>query len=443
MASSKNYIKNSPTIIKRLYYGLVPFHKRYGKEFSKTYNFISDSLDWNPKKLLDYQLSELKRVVKKCYDNIPYYHKLMVDYGVNPNIHTFSDINKLPILTKDIVRNNFEDLVDKRYLKDAILFKTSGSTGKKFEFLGNDNLYKREAAFVLRAFNLHESSMYDKHTVWVRRYSPKVGEPLSYVDYELNRTYISPFNISEDTIDEYVKIIDKTKSKTLVTYPSLANFIATLMGNKRITFKYIESIHCASEMVLPEWRVNVRNKLGIELYAHYGMMEKVSFFCNTKNSEGKYAESLEYGYTELVDNKVIGTGFLNDVMPFLRYDSGDLAIPFTDFNANYGSLPISVDDFIGRQTDMITCSDGRKLAGVNFYTMMYKISGVEMFQIIQKSVNDIEVQFIPSDKFTYNTFKQIREGMKDRVGECNLIVNKVTKFDRADSGKFKTIINES
>ena len=33
--------------------------------------------------------------------------------------------------------------------------------------------------------------------------------------------------------------------------------------------------------------------------------------------------------------------------------------------------------------------------------------------------------------------------MKDRVGECNLIVNKVTKFDRADSGKFKTIINES
>ena len=83
-------------------------------------------------------------------------------------------------------------------------------------------------------------------------------------------------------------------------------------------------------------------------------------------------------------------------MPFLRYDSGDLAVPSEDTTMSYGSLPFTVDDFIGRQTDMITCSDGRKLAGVNFYTMMYKIEGVEMFQIIQKDVNNIEVQFIPS-----------------------------------------------
>ena len=108
MASSKNYIKNSPTIIKKLYYGLVPFHKRYGNEFKKTYKFISETLDWNVDKLKEYQLSELKRVVSKCYHNVPYYHKQMVDYGINPNIHTFSDISKLPILTKDIVRNNLK-----------------------------------------------------------------------------------------------------------------------------------------------------------------------------------------------------------------------------------------------------------------------------------------------------------------------------------------------
>ena len=443
MASSKNYIKNSPTIIKKLYYGLVPFHKRYGNEFNKTYKFISETLDWDADKLKEYQLSELKRVVTKCYHNVPYYHKQMVDYGINPNIHTFSDISKLPILTKDIVRDNFEDLVDKRYLKDALLFKTSGSTGKKFGFLGNDNLYKREAAFVLRAFNLHGASMYDEHTVWVRRYSPKMGEPLSYVDYELNRTYISPFNISKDTIVDYVNMIDKTKSKTLVTYPSLANFISTLMGKVDLRFKYVKSIHCASEMVLPEWRDNVKKNLGIEIYAHYGMMEKVSFFCNTSNSDGKYAESLEYGYTELIDSKVIGTGFLNDVMPLLRYDSGDLAIPSEDINMSYGSLPISVDDFIGRQTDMITCNDGRNLAGVNFYTMMYKIEGVEMFQIIQKSSTDIEVNFIPSPLYSDTTKQSIADGMLDRVGECNLTINVVTEFERAASGKFKTIINES
>ena len=98
----------------------------------------------------------------------------MIDYGVNPNIHTFGDINKLPILTKDIVRKNYFDLIDKRYIESAIRFKKVVS-GEKFQFLGNDDLYnqKRSNAFVLRAFNLHNASMYDKHMVWVRRYSPK------------------------------------------------------------------------------------------------------------------------------------------------------------------------------------------------------------------------------------------------------------------------------
>ena len=56
----------------------------------------------------------------------------MIDYGVNPNIHTFGDINKLPILTKDIVRKNWKDLIDKRYIESAIRFKTSGSMEKSF-----------------------------------------------------------------------------------------------------------------------------------------------------------------------------------------------------------------------------------------------------------------------------------------------------------------------
>ena len=170
------------------------------------------------------------------------------------------------------------------------------------------------------------------------------------------------------------------------------------------------------------------------------MMEKVSFFCNVLN-EGRYAENLEYGYTEVVDGEVIGTGFLNDVMPLIRYTPGDKAI-VDDSDDKFLSLPITVKDFIGRSTDMIQTKDGRKLAGVNFYTMMYKIPGVKMFQIIQKSLNDIEVQFIPSDKYTKSTESQIFDGMTDRVGSCNLIIKPVKELKRAQSGKFKTIKSE-
>lgn len=440
MATAKRFLNKAPNFVKRAYYSIVPFGDRYGKEYVKTQKFLQQTLDWSPDKLKNYQFNELQKLMANVYDNVPYYHRLMVDYNVKRIINDPSDLSKLPILTKQLVKDNWDDLINKKYNGKPITFKTSGSTGEKFQFLGDDNLYKREAAFVDRAFRLHCSQLYDTKTVWVRRYAPKSGDPISYTDYELERTYMSPFNVSADTIKDYVKEINRTKAKTLVTYPSLANFMATLMKDQNLSFDYIQDIHCASEMVLPEWRKNVEESLGVKLYAHYGMMEKVSFFCNTLNDD-RYAESLEYGYTEIVDGEVIGTGFLNDVMPLIRYSPGDKAIVEETEN-NFLSLPITVKDFIGRSTDMIQTEDGRKLAGVNFYTMMYKIPGVEMFQIIQKSLSNIEVQFIPSSKYSKQTDSQIIEGMIDRVGMCNLTIKPVKELERTQSGKFKTIKSE-
>ncbi len=440
MASIKKFISKSPSFVQKMYYKLVPFHKRYGAEFTDTYNFLLHSMEFTPSQLKDYQFFKLQQLIASVYDNNTYYHELMTDYGVPRIIQSPSDVSKLPVLTKDLVEKNWSKLINKNYKEDQIVFKTSGSTGKKFMFLGNDNLYKREAAFVLRAFNMHGSSLYDKPSIWIRRYAPKAGDPISYTDYELNRIYLSPFNLSPDTIEDYVENINKTSAETIVTYPSLANFMASLMYEKNLLFKKIKHLHVASEMILPEWRDNIRSKIGLDLYAHYGMMEKVSFFSNFEGSD-KYAESLEYGFTEIVNGDVIGTGFLNDVMPLIRYKPGDRAVK--NRNSQYfNALPISVNDFIGRSTDMIYTKDGRKLAGVNFYTMMYKIPGVEMFQIIQKSLDDIEVKFIPSSKFDKKTNSQISEGIHDRVGPCKIVIRPVEKINRSRSGKFKTIKNE-
>lgn len=441
MAVASRLLKSSPGFVKNLFYRIVPFRRRYGLEFSNTIDFLLKSIEWDREAMLSYQLEELKRTLVNAYNNTTYYHKLFVDYGLNPyTLNSFDDINKLPILTKEIVNRNYNEMIAHNFHGRKILFKTSGSTGAKFQFMGSDSMYKREAAFVLRAFLLNNGSLYDEPTVWVRRYAPEKGDPISKEDKELNRIYISPFDLSDRTIELYVRIIDNSRARVIVTYPSLANFMATLMRDRGLIFKKVQYIHCASEMVLPEWRENVLRSIGIPLKAHYGMMEKVSFYCNTHESD-RYLENLEYGYTEIIDGEVVGTGFMNQVMPLIRYSPGDRAIPNSDINF-YKALPYSVNDFIGRSTDMISTKDGRKLAGVNFYTMMYKIEGVEMFQIIQSSLNDFVIKIVPNSLYSNSTIEEIRKGFIDRVGECNVEVYSVLNLDRADSGKFKTIINE-
>ena len=440
MATAKRIISKSPTFVQNLYYKLVPFNKRYGGEFLKTFDFLMDSIEWDKSKMLEYQFEQLKSIISHAYNETNYYHRLFIDYGINPNIASFDDIKKIPVLTKEIINSNYNDLISKSYKGEKVTFKTSGSTGKKFQFEGSDDMYKKEAAFVLRAFYLHNSNMYDVPTIWIRRYAPEKGDPLFKWDRELNRLYISPFDISLNTIEQYVRIINDTKAKTIVTYPSLANFLATLMREKNLLFDKIEYIHCASEMVLPEWRRNVLESIGIPLKAHYGMMEKVSFFCNTTESDN-YLENLEYGFTEIMEGDVVGTGFMNKVMPFIRYIPGDQAV--LNKNLSYHkSLPYSVEDFVGRSTDMIFTSDGRKLSGVNFYTMMYKIEGVEMFQIIQIKLNEFKVNIIKNCKYDSNTDSQVIKGIKDRVGDCFIEINYVSTLERSNSGKLKTIVNE-
>ena len=91
MATAKRLLNKAPSIIRKAYYSIVPFKKRYGKEFNKTYQFLNETLSWTPQMLKDYQFYTLRKTVANAYDNVPYYHKLMEDYSVKRVIDSPSD----------------------------------------------------------------------------------------------------------------------------------------------------------------------------------------------------------------------------------------------------------------------------------------------------------------------------------------------------------------
>ena len=48
MASAKRLIKKAPTIIQRAYYSIVPFGKRYGKEYVNWRKYLKTNLNLTP-----------------------------------------------------------------------------------------------------------------------------------------------------------------------------------------------------------------------------------------------------------------------------------------------------------------------------------------------------------------------------------------------------------
>lgn len=446
MGVINSIVKKQPLFIKQLYYNLIPFEYRYGADFKKTYDEIIKNLYLSTDVLKQKQFDELKKILIHCKKNVKYYDKLFSDYDFNPyKFQDFNDIKKLPYLTKDIIKENYDDLIANNYRnKKLYTLKTSGSTGKKLEFVATDDVFKKEAAFILRAYRSHNATLYDKPSIWLRRYVPAdANSPLWNYDFELKRLYMSAYHLNADSLDKYLIEIKKRKYHTLVGYPSSIYALACLLEETNTNIE-IKAIHTASEMMLPQWREKINKVFNINVKSHYGQMEKVSLFIQD-NEDEKYKDCIDYSYTEFIEeenqNVIVGTGFINYAMPFVRYKTND-TVETINIDSQIG-LPKIIQQVNGRCDDILISTNGARLPGVNFYTMMYKIDGIKMFQIIQKSKNNIIFKIVKNEKFNSNTLNLIEDGLKKRIGDVTITFDFVEEIERnKTTGKVRCIFNE-
>jgi phenylacetate-CoA ligase len=440
MGSTVGYfIKNRKYPVKNFLYQIIPFKYRYGKKYLEFLNFLNKSKKWSYDQSKEYQLTKTRELLTYSNNNIPYYQNLFKINGFDYDIKHLDDLKQLPILTKEDVINNFNSLVNVNYLGKHYKMNSSGTTGKRLEILGTDDLFKIEAAFITNAFNDHGAKLYDQHSVWIRRYSPSEDEPIFFNDHELNRSYMSAFNLNDDTIFSYVDYINLTKTKILVSYPSTLYYFAVLCGKYGLKLKHVKHMHGASEVCLPQWRTKIKEILGIDIKMHYGQVEKVSF-AHQDSLDDAYRENLLYGYNEYDNRTIIGTGFYNNLMPLIRYKTNDKIILNPDVVYD-GCYPKTILDIEGRNGDMLITESASYVPAVNFYSFMSKINEVDMFQITQKKIDkSLTIYIIPNHYYTLDTEKKLQQEMKNRLGNIKIEIKKVKTIDRdINSNKLKTI----
>lgn len=440
--------KKIPGSVKKLYYQFVPFSYRYEKTYRDTLQTLSSNLERDTAELLEEQRLKFLELVEHCAENVPFYRNYFNEHGLSTkDFDSIGDITKLPIINKKIINENAADFLDKRLDAGKLLeFKTSGSTGEKFIFKGTDAMFKMESAFVTRAYQAHGSDLYRDWSIWIRRYVPdSANAPLFKKDYELRRLYMSAYHLNNKSVHEYVNIINRCKFQTISTYPSSAYSLACLLEEENLQIPYVKSIHLASEMLVEEWAEKIRAVLpGVKVKAHYGQMEKCSFFHQADTDF--YLDNVEYGVTEFVKSggqtKVIGTGFLNRSMPFLRYDIGDTVEPLAHPIVNGKGLPVTVKRFVGRSDDIIVTPEGNRLPGVNFYTMMYKIPWVKMFQIIQEEKDKVRVKIVPNTELTAEMIEKTKKKLGERLGSMKIYIEECSEIARSSrTGKIRCILN--
>ncbi|MGD8545529.1 MAG: hypothetical protein PVH12_05075, partial [Candidatus Bathyarchaeota archaeon] len=86
--------------------------------------------------LARFREKKLRQMIGYAYDYIPFYHKRFKEAGVKPgNIRDRDELCKLPVLRKEDIRNNLDEMISKQY--DVLKLEkhwTSGSTGQPLVF---------------------------------------------------------------------------------------------------------------------------------------------------------------------------------------------------------------------------------------------------------------------------------------------------------------------
>ncbi len=136
----------------------------------------------------------------------------------------------------------------------------------------------------------------------------------------------------------------------------------------------------------------------------------------------------------------------NLVLPFIRYENGDLAVPSAD-NITPASV-LNFSKFIsldGRISDLITLPNGGNLVVPSFFgtKLLKNIHGVKQYQV-QKINNKILVNLVIDDNYTADYEKIIKSGLSEYIPteiSYELVYNR--EIIRSKNGKFKLFIDSS
>lgn len=415
------------------------------------YNRIKKRDLMSIEELRQLQWAKLKKLVEHCYKNVPYYNKMFDDMGIRPNdIKSLEDFSHLPVLTKQTLRENFNDLIDFNLPKEKIIYdSTSGSTGTPL-VLGRSHI-DQEYGFALRNKSnawcgweyWHKSAWFVSDTRHIKELD-KIKGTLSL--YLKRRLLINTKDITTKNMQNWYEQLVEFRPKYIYGYSSLlANFSEYILDNN-LKLEGIKGVFSTAEQLIH--RDKISRAFNSRVFDQYGASEVpcIAHECKAGNMHINIDEVLiEYeNITEQSDIKrMIITPLYLYGMPLLRYDIEDTAIPSNnqcDCGLPYPTMELKV----GRISDNLVSSTGKLVSGVTFsWYITDATKGLKQYQVIQQDLYSFIIRLICAKQYRAYNEQRITELMYEMLNtrDISLTFEYTDSIPPGSNGKYRPIVS--
>ncbi len=370
----------------------------------------------------------LRHLIKHTYQNVPFYHNLFRKKGLYPDdIQTKEDLVKLPIINKKLMRKNYESFSCPIYRLGT--FKSSGTAGDPWRSHWSYLWIRMWEDIIWRGWN------WAGYTKGRRMASFLSG----HIGYGASAGLIIGGTINTAKLESLVKQLKAYKPQHFYVYPKAAYIVAKFLLEHNDTSLKVESIISTAEKLFDWQREVIEEAFQCKVFDEWGSNDGGNTAYECSEQIGLH-HATERNIIELVDGRVIATDLWNYALPFIRYENGD-AGKWLDECPCGRKLPLlkidgRIDDYILTPTEMIIPDDIER-------PLFNLAVGIDSVQIIQKSLELIELKVVKDRNFSDVEFQKALAEVKEIANGMVVKTTFVDEIPLTPTGKSKVVINET
>ncbi len=427
--------------------GILNTISRYSGEYNDALQEYN-SFDYaNSELIKEYQNNRVKELVNYACENSEFYKQFYKGIDI-ASINTVEDLKKLPVLPKEIVREN----IDKMYTiseNEALVSNTSGTTGKSIKFYYKKSDMQRRMAY-LDHFKLQHGFEHRKMKkasfTSAKVIPPNQKSKVFWRDnISVRQRIYSGFHCKGENVKYFVENLNKYKPHSLDGYPSAIYAVAKYILDNNIQLKFTPiAIFPTAEPLYPHYKALIEKAFKCPVRDQYASSEGAPFITECKC--GKLHYCMNTGVIEFDENnEMLVTCFETHGTPLIRYRIGDKAFLSIATECDCGCAMPIVERIEGRTLDFVYTQNKEKVTAVYLSLVSGDfLNSVKAMQFVQNDFTSIDVYVEADSSYTEDMNQIIIDKLHYTLGsKMDVRVHVVDEIAKDKSGKFRFIINNA
>lgn len=441
--------ESTPIFMQNIFTSLEGYRKtrsRYGNTYYSFLLELENQSNSNEDEIKKIQETEMCRLIKYAVEKSSFYKDFYQEINM-ADIRTIEDLKKLPVLEKEVLQENIENLYTIPE-SSAAAVRISNNFGTPLKFLFTKDDIQKKEAFLDFFKKQHDAVNLEmkRATFSSKRFIPQKQQNKAFWrdNYYMRQRLYSSYYCYEENASEFVADLEKYQPDFIDGLPSAIYEIAKYINEHKIILSFKPAaIFPASEILHAHQRSEIEKAFDCPLRNQYTSSEGAPFL--TECTEGNIHYNLRSGVIETNEKgEMIVTNFNTYGTPLIRYNSGDrIEMPDTETKCGCGSVHPFIAEIHAQTNDYLQSKRKGDLSAIYLSEIWSDFSDyIQKIQFVQNSADAIDIFIEGAENYTNTMTEAIYKMMEYTFGEgMKFNIRIVEQIPNPADKKFQPILN--